>query len=218
MCKNAPVTMDGAKNGHTINEDKVKAVLVLEDGTRFEGYSFGSMSNTSGEIVFQTGMVGYAEALTDPSYKAQVLTLTFPLIGNYGVPEEFEIDPVTGLSSYFESHKIWAAGLIVGEVCENPSHWNKARSLHQWLTAEGIPGIEGIDTRALTKIIRQHGTMLGRIVIVGMEASDEHAAIERAIAEAEATDIVDPSKLNLVEQVSIKVSVNCNPNKISNYR
>ena len=106
MCKNAPVTMNGAENGPTINEDKVKAVLVLEDGTRFEGYSFGSMSNTSGEIVFQTGMVGYPEALTDPSYKSQILTLTFPLIGNYGVPDDTVKEDNGKISKWLESYKV----------------------------------------------------------------------------------------------------------------
>ena len=103
-------------------------------------------------------MVGYPEALTDPSYKSQILTLTFPLVGNYGVPDDTKKDK-NGISKWMESNKIWAAGLIIGELCDMPSHWNMSQTLSQWLQKEGIPGIEGIDTRQLTKKLREQGTV-----------------------------------------------------------
>ncbi len=90
-------------------------------------------------------MVGYPEALTDPSYKSQILILTFPLIGNYGVPNKAVVDDKTKVSKWFESHKIWASGLVIGELCEDPSHWNMKQSLEQWMEDECIPGIEGIE-------------------------------------------------------------------------
>uniref|UniRef100_A0A9J7Y3X2 Carbamoyl-phosphate synthetase 2, aspartate transcarbamylase, and dihydroorotase n=1 Tax=Cyprinus carpio carpio TaxID=630221 RepID=A0A9J7Y3X2_CYPCA len=165
------------------------ASLVLEDGTTFKGRLFGSVSSVSGEVVFQTGMVGYPEALTDPSYKSQILTLTYPLIGNYGVPEDE--DGEFGLSKWFESSKIHAAALIVGELSENPSHWSSAKSLDQWLREQGIPGLEGVDTRCLTKKIREKGTMLGKLVVEGTSASD--------------VPFDNPDTRNLVKEVSMKV-------------
>ncbi|CAB1340227.1 unnamed protein product [Coregonus sp. 'balchen'] len=141
------------------------ATLVLEDGTTFKGRLFGANASVSGEVVFQTGMVGYPEALTDPSYTCQILTLTYPLQGNYGIPQDEEGD--FGLSKWFESSKIHAAALIVGEISQNPSHWSSAMSLHQWLKEQGIPGLEGVDTRCLTKKIREKGTMLGKLVVDG---------------------------------------------------
>jgi carbamoyl-phosphate synthase small subunit len=114
--------------------------------------------------VFQTGMTGYIESLTDPSYKNQILVLTYPLIGNYGVPtsekDQFEI-----LKS-FESDRIHACGLIVGESCEKYSHWNACKSLSQWLSEHDVPGICGIDTRRLTKVLRENGSMLAKVVLL----------------------------------------------------
>lgn len=137
------------------------AYLLLEDGSVFEGYSFGAGVDTDGELVFSTGMTGYVESLTDPSYKNQILVLTYPLIGNYGVPS-FEQDELK-LLKYFESEKIHANGLIVGEYCENYSHWNAVKSLSDWLKEENIPAISGIDTRRLTKILREKGSMLAKV-------------------------------------------------------
>ena len=107
-------------------------------------------------------MVGYCEALTDPSYKSQILTLTYPMVGNYGVPDPEALDELQ-ISRWFESHQIWAGGLVVGEMCEFPSHWSMTQTLGDWLKKQGIPGIEGIDTRELTKKLRSKGkvTMLG---------------------------------------------------------
>jgi carbamoyl-phosphate synthase small subunit len=128
--------------------------LHLEDGTSFEGTSFGYERASAGEVVFSTGMVGYPETLTDPSFAGQILTLTYPLIGNYGVP-----DPST-----WEDHKIHVAGLIVSNYIDTPSHVQSSRNLGTWLREEKIPALEIKDTRLLTKHIRTHGTMLGKIV------------------------------------------------------
>lgn len=136
------------------------ATLVLEDGTVVHGESFGAEVDSDGEVVFQTGMVGYPESMTDPSYHEQILVLTYPLIGNYGIPDE-DLDEL-GLILHFESNnKIWTSGLVVGEICETPSHWRSKLTLSQWMKKHNVPGISGIDTRALTKKIRENGTILG---------------------------------------------------------
>lgn len=129
--------------------------LVLSDGTTFQGQSFGVPSQTSGEVVFNTGMVGYPESLTDPSYFGQILVLTYPLIGNYGVPEK----------DFWESGKIQVKALIVQNYIDHPSHFESQKTLAEWLTEEGIPAIQGIDTRALTRKLRKHGVMLGQIAV-----------------------------------------------------
>lgn len=138
-----------------------KINLVLEDNSRISGDSFGHLSNAAGEVVFNTGMVGYPEALTDPSYKGQILVLTYPLVGNYGVPE-MKLDNY-GLPSGFESDKIQVSGLIVSSYSAKYSHYTARRSLGDWLKAEGIPALYNIDTRALTKKLRDRGSMLGKI-------------------------------------------------------
>lgn len=112
--------------------------------------------------VFSTGMTGYVESLTDPSYKCQILVLTYPLIGNYGVPNHTNDDEY-GLPRFFESNRIHASGLIVSEYCEQYSHWNASRSLADWLVESKVPGIHGIDTRQLTKILREKGSMLAKV-------------------------------------------------------
>jgi carbamoyl-phosphate synthase small subunit len=131
--------------------------LELEDGTRLAGTFFGNPCPAEGEVVFNTGMVGYVESLTDPSYRGQILTLTYPLIGNYGVPR------MEARSRRFESGRIQVRALVVGHYHEACGHWEAERSLGAWLQAEGIPGLTGVDTRELTKILRSRGTMLGRI-------------------------------------------------------
>lgn len=131
-----------------------QGALVLEDGTRFEGTSFGYEEAATGEVVFCTGMVGYPEALTDASFAGQILTMTYPIIGNYGVPEQ----------SAWESDKIHVAGLIVSAYVDTPSHSQSVMNLGAWLRREGIPALEIKDTRALTRHIRTHGVMLGKIV------------------------------------------------------
>lgn len=144
-----------------IVDKRKKAKLVLKDGTVFEGYAFGALKSVSGEAVFNTGMVGYPEALTDPSYFGQILIFTYPLIGNYGVPP-FERNG--GLLRYFESEKIQLKGIIVSDYSFQYSHWLAEKSLGDWLKKEGVPGIFGIDTRALTKKLREEGTMPAKII------------------------------------------------------
>lgn len=136
--------------------------LILKDGNIFKGYSFGAERSTSGEVVFNTGMVGYPETLTDPSYCGQILVLTYPLIGNYGIPDE---TTVNGLLKNFESDKIHLKGLIISDYSAEYSHWNAVKSLDRWLKEHNIPGVYGIDTRAVTKSIREHGVMSGKLVI-----------------------------------------------------
>jgi carbamoyl-phosphate synthase small subunit len=152
----------------------LNARLVLEDGTAFSGRSAGFPKSVAGEVVFNTGMVGYTEALTDPSYRGQIMTLTFPLVGNYGVARDFE------------SPRIQAAALVVSELAEQYSHSAAERSLPQWLKDEGIPCIAGIDTRALTKRLRSRGCMLGKIVV-----DDTDVAFD------------DPNTRNLVAELSV---------------
>ncbi len=161
----------------------LRARLLLEDGTSFEGFSFGYPSSTSGEVVFNTGMVGYPESLTDPSYSGQVLCLTYPLVGNYGVPDKIVEE---GLIKNFESHKIQVRGLVVNYYSGAYSHYTASKSLGKWLNEEKIPAIEGIDVRALTKILREKGTMLGKIIVDGKDIG-----------------LYDPNKENIVEDVSI---------------
>ena len=136
--------------------------LVLSDGTKFKGKSFGSEKPVAGEVVFNTAMMGYPESLTDPSYAGQLMTLTYPLVGNYGVPP-FSIEE-NGLATFMESDKIYASAIIVSDYSEAYSHWNANESLADWLKREGVPGITGIDTRELTKVLREHGVMMGQII------------------------------------------------------
>ena len=180
---------------NTFNKNK-KAILLLEDGTSFIGNGFGATGKISGEVVFSTQMVGYPEALTDPSYKGQVLTLTYPLIGNYGVPSN-ELN--LGLPLYFESDHIQVQGLIIHELCHEPFHWASTRTLDKWLLDEGVPGIYGIDTRRLTKKLRTHGVMLGILqVFEAGEEPDINALLKQG------RNIADPNLTDLVKEVSIK--------------
>lgn len=160
--------------------------LILDDGSRFSGYSFGYDKPVAGEVVFNTAMTGYPESLTDPSYSGQIMVLTFPLVGNYGVPRQtFEAN---GLSTFLESEKIHAEAIIVSDYSENYSHWNAVESLGEWLKKEKIAGITGIDTRALTKLLREKGSMKGKIVF---ENENE-------------IDFVDPNLINQVARVSCR--------------
>jgi carbamoyl-phosphate synthase small subunit len=132
--------------------------LVLEDGTEFAGQSFGAHTPVSGEVVFNTGMTGYVEALTDPSYRGQILVLTHPLVGNYGVPAPRTPESIDGP---YESRSIQPQGLVVQSYSAHFSHHAGRRSLGDWLRSEGVPGVAGIDTRTLTRILRERGTMQG---------------------------------------------------------
>lgn len=146
-------------------EMKKKAQLRLSDGTVMDGWLFGYDGPTDGEVVFSTAMVGYPESLTDPSYSGQILCVTYPLIGNYGVPDD-GVD-AEGISINFESEKIWVRGLVISDYSERYSHWEAVKSLDAWLKEQKITGIYGIDTRELTKILREKGSMLGMIVPEG---------------------------------------------------
>jgi carbamoyl-phosphate synthase small subunit len=146
-----------------LKKSAVPARLLLEDGTEFSGYSFGYEKSCSGEVVFNTGMVGYPQSLTDPSYKGQILSLTYPLVGNYGVPGD-ELDQ-WGLPAHFESDRIQVTGLVVSEYCLEPSHFSSKRSLADWLRKQKVPAIGGVDTRALTERLRQSGVMKGKILV-----------------------------------------------------
>ncbi len=173
-----------------MNEKTTRALLKLEDGTSYEGIIFGSEKENEGEVVFNTGMVGYPETMTDPSYFGQILVCTYPLIGNYGVPgNEKEND----LLKYFESDKIHLRGLIISEYSQNYSHWNAKKSLSEWMCEFNIPGIYGIDTRHLTKRLREKGTMLGKIVIE-----------KNKILTSDEFNVIDPNTTNLVGKVSTK--------------
>ena len=148
---------------------KKGATLRLANGMEFRGWSFGYDGPCDGEAVFSTAMVGYPESLTDPSYSGQILCVTYPLVGNYGVPSE-GVDK-DGISLNFESERIWVRGLVISEYSFNFSHWDAVKSLDSWLKEQKIPGIYGVDTRALTQVLRDNGSMLGMIVPDGVEKS-----------------------------------------------
>jgi carbamoyl-phosphate synthase small subunit len=160
----------------------LKVKITLEDGTVFHGKSFGAPVAAAGEVVFNTAMTGYPESLTDPSYKGQILCLTYPLIGNYGAPGKQEEND---LFSFYESSSIHISGLLVSDYSFEYSHWNADESLDEWLRRNNIPGVYGIDTRALTKRIREKGVMLGKLE-----------------PEGTSTDFFDPNRTNLVASVS----------------
>ena len=161
----------------------MKAKLILENGSQFEGTAFGYQKSTSGELVFNTAMTGYPESLTDPSYKGQLLVATYPLIGNYGVPNNVKKQD---LLEFYESDKIQISALVVSEYSQEYSHWNAERSLDEWMQESKVPGIYGIDTRLLTSILRENGSMLGKIVI-----------------EEQDVEFYNPNQENLVNLVSV---------------
>ncbi|KAK4671054.1 Carbamoyl-phosphate synthase [Podospora pseudoanserina] len=183
--------------------------LELQDGVVYQGYSFGAPKSIAGELVFQTGMVGYPESVTDPSYRGQILVITFPLVGNYGVPSrETMCELLKDLPAHFESHQIHIAGLVVATYAgEDYSHYLATSSLGAWLKEEGIPAMYGVDTRALTKRIREEGSMLGRMLLQNDSLADL-AALNKAGQDwrpyFEQLEWVDPNKKNLVAEVSIK--------------
>ena len=167
--------------------------LLLSDGTQFHGKSFGYEAPIAGEVVFNTAMMGYPESLTDPSYAGQLMVLTYPLVGNYGVPP-FTCEE-NGLPTFMESDKIHASAIIVSDYCEEYSHWNAKESLAAWLQREKVPGITGIDTRELTKVLRSHGVMMGKIIF-----DDEPNNIPEA----------DYEGVNFVDRVSCKEVIRYN--------
>ena len=160
--------------------------LLLDDGSVFHGKSFGYEKATAGEVVFNTAMTGYPESLTDPSYSGQLMVLTYPLVGNHGVPTRK--NKANGMATFMESEKIHAEAIIVSDYSFEYSHWNAVESLGSWLKDEKVAGIYGIDTRELTKLLREKGSMKGKIVF---DAADE-------------IDFVDPNLINQVDIVSCK--------------
>lgn len=162
----------------------MKATLILENGLRFPGKSFGATQASAGEVVFNTAMTGYPESLTDPSYQGQILVATYPLVGNYGVPAA---DRERDIAKFYESEKIAVSGFVISEYSSGFSHWNASQSLGDWMKEQNIPGISGIDTRELTQVLRESGTMLGKIIY----------------QDDEEVEWVDPNLENLVAQVSV---------------
>ena len=179
---------------------KSQAQLILEDGTEFTGYSFGAQKSTAGEVVFATGMVGYDLSLTDPSYAGQILTFTYPLIGNWGVPPK----------TYWESEKIQVSGLVISDLTKIPSHWQSQKTLDEWLKEENIPGIYGIDTRALTQKLREKGVMLGKIVIQNQDVDFWNPNAENLVAQVSPTQMTihTPFKGDSLKGVNIAL-LNC---------
>lgn len=171
------------KNKNYLMIKTKKATLILEDGSVFEGYSFGFVKACSGEVVFNTSMTAYPESLTDPSYLGQILVSTYPIIGNYGVPPR---TIKNGMSEFLESEKIHPLAIICQDYSWDYSHWDAECSLSEWLNEEKVVGVYGIDTRALTKLLREKGSLLGKIIIDG--TSD--------------IDFYDPNKENLVAKAS----------------
>lgn len=176
------------------NNKMRNVTLLLEDGTAFHGKSFGYEKPVAGEVVFNTAMMGYPESLTDPSYAGQLMALTFPLVGNYGVPP-FSIEK-NGIATFMESEKIHAEAIIVSDYSTEYSHWNAKESLADWLKREQVPGITGIDTRQLTKNLREHGVMMGKILF-----DDEPNNIPTAQYEG----------VNYIEKVSCKEVIHYQP-------
>lgn len=189
--------------------------LELKDGTVYQGYSFGAEKNVAGELVFQTGMVGYPESVTDPSYRGQILVITFPLVGNYGVPSRTAVDELLhDLPKYFEASEIHIAGLVTASYSgKDFCHHLAVSSLGTWLKEQGVPAMYGVDTRALTKQIREQGSMLGRLLLQKTSKLDGltngHSTVFGSpqqttalgkdwASEFESVDWIDPNTQNLV--------------------
>ncbi|MBR4926273.1 MAG: carbamoyl-phosphate synthase large subunit [Prevotella sp.] len=172
-----------------------QATLILNDGSKFTGWSFGYEKNVVGEVVFSTALSGYPESLTDPSYAGQILTMTYPLVGNYGVPTD-DIG-TNGLPSLMESEHIHVKALVVADYSVTYSHWNARESLSEWLKREKVPAITGIDTRRLTKLLRENGVMMGRIEVTGEERDEKNTE--------------DYGSVNWVEKVSCKDVITYKP-------
>ncbi len=182
-----------------MSRPRKEALLLLDDGSIFFGRGFGAQVDAIGEVVFNTGMVGYPESMTDPSYAGQILCFTYPLVGNYGVPLYEDKDDY-GLPRFFESDSIKVKGIVVQEACETPSHWASKRTLAKWMESEEIPGIEGVDTRALVTKLREAGVMMG-ILATGSESRDR-ARLAEALAKAERY-----SSQNFMNKVSLSKPV-----------
>jgi carbamoyl-phosphate synthase small subunit len=174
-------------------DDGRAAILALEDGTIFRGKSFGAPVDVTGEVVFNTSMIGYPELLTDPSYHEQIVVMTYPILGSYGVPS-YSLCDEHGLPLHYESDSIKVKGYAIHSL-SRPSHWSSDRGLEDWLQQEKVPGIQGIDTRAVTRRIRTNGTMLGLL-----KTSDSEIGLEKV--KHELSKLTDPNNTDLVRNVS----------------
>ena len=174
-------------------DDGRVAVLALEDGTIFRGRSFGARLDASGEVVFNTSMIGYPELLTDPSYHEQIVVMTYPILGSYGVPP-YSLCDEHGLPLHYESDSIKVRGYAIHSL-SRPSHWSSDRTLEDWMDQEKVPGIQGIDTRAVTRKIRTNGTMLGLL-----KTSDNEIGQEQV--KEELSRLTDPNNKDLVRDVT----------------
>lgn len=201
------------------NSEQGLVCLDLQDGSSYKGYSFGAQKSVAGELVFQTGMVGYPESITDPSYRGQILVVTFPLVGNYGVPSRETMDELLrDRPAHFEASQIHISGLVVSSYAgEDYSHYLATSSLGAWLKEQGIPAIYGVDTRALTERIREEGSMLGRMLLQkqGLSNGDSNSVNGTAVHSVkgdwkphfEDIEWVNPNEKNLVaegEYISIR--------------
>jgi carbamoyl-phosphate synthase small subunit len=177
-----------------VEPDK-KGVLVLEDGTVIQGNGFGAETEISGEVVFNTSMMGYPELLTDPSYQEQIVVMTYPILGSYGVPP-ISIRGDGRVPLHFESDSVKVKGFVVHSL-SRPSHWSNQKTLDEWLTEQGVPGIFGVDTRVLTQRLRNKGTMLGVLKV-------SSSPINPAVVAGRISELQDPNKQDLVQKVSPK--------------
>lgn len=195
-----------------IHADDPLMVLQLKDNLTVSGYSFGAPRSASGELVFQTGMVGYPDSLTDPSYEGQILVITYPIVGNYGVPDPTVMEEhLANIPKYFESNRIHVTGLVVSSYTEQFSHYLAKSSLGDWLKSQNIPAIYGVDTRHLTKHLRDLGSTLGRLCISNSTVSPtDIKLIDFVLPEWE-----DPNLKNLVAKVSIKQPVLYKPTSVA---
>ena len=190
-----------------MRNEPILGTLLLEDETKFTGRHFGFIAPVAGEVVFNTGMVGYTEALTDPSYRGQILVLTYPLIGNYGVAEPFLSE------DQFESCRIQVAGLIVAEVCSEPIHWNAFTGLPEWLKSQEVPALTSVDTRALTKRLRTTGTMMGSI---GVGSSNTLVSSTIEMDPVAEVTVASPITYSRGEKKVILIDCGCKENIVRN--
>lgn len=200
-------------SSQTIGVEEKLVALELQDGSVYQGYSFGADKSVAGELVFQTGMVGYPESITDPSYRGQILVVTFPVVGNYGVPSRDDVDELlNNMPKYFESTEIHIAGLVVATYSgEDFSHFLAESSLGTWLKENGVAAMHGVDTRALTKRIREEGSMLGRILLqkpgITLPFENENGSKTEWRSSFEEIEWADPNKKNLVSDGETLVSL-----------
>lgn len=211
-----PTATDGAfyppAASPIVGTDGKLMTLELEDGTIYQGYNFGAEKSAAGELVFQTGLVGYPESITDPSYRGQILVITFPLVGNYGVPPRDAMDELLkDLPKHFESTQIHIAALVVATYSgEDYEHYLAQSSLGSWLKEQGVPGIYAVDTRSLTKRIREKGSMLGRLLLQKSQLPNgtvTNGTPGEWRESFEDIEWVDPSKINLVAEGMILAGV-----------